>query len=209
MKNLPTLIQALLEQSPVQLVLTGSNGSGKSTFFESYLRSSGLPFVNADEIAKKLGLEAPEGAYEAAQRATQQRIDFENEGVSFVFETVFSDTGGHKLAEFKRAQTVGYAVAMIFIGIDSSDLSRARVMNRVARGGHDVPDDKLDERYPRTLANLRMALKALDWVLLLDNNSAHNPYQAIALVSRGQLVWSIEGVLPNWAMGLNLNELKP
>jgi predicted ABC-type ATPase len=208
MKSLTELINDLLKQSPVQLVLTGSNGAGKSTFYESYLKASGLPFVNADAIAKQMGLVAPEGAYQAAQFATQKRIELTNSGLSFIFETVFSDTGGHKLAEFAQARVDGYTVAMIFIGIDSTQLSRARVVNRVARGGHDVPDDKLDERFPRTLANLATALTQLDWVLLLDNSSASQPYRPIALVVSGEPRWLSSDHLPMWAASLQLGGLK-
>jgi predicted ABC-type ATPase len=208
MKSLPELINDLLKQSPVQLVLTGSNGAGKSTFYESYLKDSGLPFVNADAIAKQMRLVVPEGAYQAAQIATQKRIELTNCGLSFIFETVFSDTGGHKLAEFAQARAEGYTVAMIFIGIDSTQLSRARVINRVARGGHDVPDDKLDERFPRTLANLTTALTRLDWVLLLDNSSAIQPYRPIALVAAGELRWITSDLLPTWAASLQFGDLK-
>jgi len=33
----------------------------------------------------------------------------------------------------------GYVVVLIFIGLDSADLSRGRVMERVEAGAHDVP----------------------------------------------------------------------
>ena len=34
----------------------------------------------------------------------------------------------------------GYVVVLIFIGLDSADLSRGRVMERVEAGGHDVAE---------------------------------------------------------------------
>ncbi len=195
-----------MQNSPVQLVLTGSNGAGKSTFYETYLKQSGLPFVNADDIAKQLGLDEPRGAYKASRIATQQRLELTENRLNFIFETVFSDTGGHKMADFNRARNNGYTVAMTFIGIDSIDLSRARVINRVERGGHDVPDDKIDERFARTLANLALAIEQLDWVLLLDNSLATTPYRPIALFQSGKLLWITTEPMPAWADTLHVGD---
>ena len=51
---------ALADGRLVLTVLAGSNGAGKSSFYERYLRPLGLPFVNADEIAKVLRPQDPE-----------------------------------------------------------------------------------------------------------------------------------------------------
>ncbi|MEQ3763363.1 MAG: AAA family ATPase, partial [Alcanivorax sp.] len=34
-------------------MLVGGNGSGKSTFYEQMLKPKGMPFINADIIAKE------------------------------------------------------------------------------------------------------------------------------------------------------------
>lgn len=41
-------------KSPVLVVLAGPNGAGKSTFHENFIAHHGLPFVNADLIAKDM-----------------------------------------------------------------------------------------------------------------------------------------------------------
>ncbi len=41
-------------QRPLLVMLAGSNGAGKSTFYEAYLASLPLPFVNADRIASEV-----------------------------------------------------------------------------------------------------------------------------------------------------------
>ena len=38
---------------PVLIILAGPNGAGKSTFFETYLVGKGLPFINADNLARE------------------------------------------------------------------------------------------------------------------------------------------------------------
>ncbi len=67
---------------------------------------------------------------------------------SFVFETVFSDPVGDKVAFLKEAEEAGFQVVLCFIGIASPEVSDARVSMRVMRGGHDVPQGKIVERYP-------------------------------------------------------------
>jgi predicted ABC-type ATPase len=47
-----------LDQRPIVLAIAGPNGAGKSTFFRTYLADAGLPFINADLIAAKIGSDA-------------------------------------------------------------------------------------------------------------------------------------------------------
>ena len=126
------------------LVVAGPNGAGKSTFVETFLKPTGILIVNPDEVAKGLSLDTPEAiAYEAARVADTWRRDLVARGVSFCMETVFSHPHGAKLDLLRECQSQGYAVALIFIGLNSVDLSRGRVMERVEAGGHDVPDEKI------------------------------------------------------------------
>ena len=184
---------------PELIVLAGSNGAGKSTFYDSYLARLNLPFVNADIFAKALNPNDPAAVnYVAAQQADQQRRAYLMARTSFVMETVFSDPAGDKIAFLREAQAMGFRVTLIFIGIDSPALSQARVIGRVAHGGHDVPDDRLIERFPRTLANLKVALKFVDRASLFDNSSARSPYRPIATVEDGQCIVRYPP-LPGWA----------
>ena len=121
------------------LVVAGPNGAGKSTFVETFLKPTGILVVNPDEVARGLSPDTPEAiAYEAARVADTWRRDLVARGVSFCMETVFSDPHGAKLDFLKECQSQGYVVALIFIGLDSADLSRGRVMERVEAGGLEV-----------------------------------------------------------------------
>ena len=121
-------------------------------------------------------------------------------------ETVFSDPAGEKLAFLREARRRGYSVVLVFIGLESAMLSAARVAERVEQGGHDVPEDKLEQRFPRTLANLREALTFVDLAILLDNSATDEPFRFVALWEAGELVESGE-VKPLWAS--QLSSLKP
>ncbi|HEY6456312.1 MAG TPA: zeta toxin family protein [Steroidobacteraceae bacterium] len=142
---LDVLQRALQSERPVLIVVAGSNGAGKTTFYELYLEHLGLPFVNTDNIAQLLldSSHPAQVAYQAANLADHTRRDLIQRRLSFCMETVFSDPVGDKVGFLKDAQTGGYTVAGIFITLSDPALSMARVAQRVDRGGHDVPDGKL------------------------------------------------------------------
>ena len=56
-------------------MLVGGNGAGKSTYYRLFLEPTGIPFVNADVLARLVFPDAPEAhSYEAALLAEQQRL---------------------------------------------------------------------------------------------------------------------------------------
>ena len=92
-----------LDQRPLVVAVTGPNGAGKTTFYHAHLKSAGLRFVNADVLANELDMES----YAAARVAGNLRSALVEQGESFVFETVFSDPVGDKLAFLKDAAARG------------------------------------------------------------------------------------------------------
>lgn len=184
--------------SPSLIVLAGPNGAGKSTFYQTFLEDKGLPFVNADLLGKEFHLKA----YEAAELADNTRRILCEQNESFITETVFSDPFGKKLDFFKQASTQGYEVTLIYIGLESSLLSEARIRTRVNSGGHDVPKDKIPLRYERSLENLKQALVELDRVILYDNSSVQEPYRFMAEFKGGKEHRRTEDANPVWSASL-------
>ena len=135
-------MKPLLDARPILIAIAGPNGAGKSTFYKAQISYTGLPFVNADVIAAEAGI----GAYEAAEVAETIRRERFARRESFIFETVFSDPVGEKLAFLEKAISAGYSVVLFFIGISSPGKSVDRVGMRVLEGGHAVPADKLATR---------------------------------------------------------------
>lgn len=182
-----------LDQRPILVALAGSNGAGKTTFYHAHLGPAGLCFVNADVLARELGLDP----YAAAKVADALRRELVRQRESFVFETVFSDPAGDKLTFLKDVAKSGYTVVLCFIGISGPDVSEERVAMRVSQGGHDVPTGKLIARFPRTLANLRVALRELPHVLSFDNDDLRIPFRQVAVFQKGQRV-SLNPPTPKW-----------
>jgi predicted ABC-type ATPase len=147
--------------SPVLLVFAGPNGSGKSTITEG-IPTVGL-YVNADEIKKAKQC----SDLAAAQEAEQIREYCLENQVSFTFETVLSTPRNLNLLE--RAHGQGFAIKGIFVLTCDPLLNAARVMARVAEGGHDVPHEKIISRYHRALANVPRFINVCDECYIFDN----------------------------------------
>jgi predicted ABC-type ATPase len=182
-----------LDRRPIVVALAGPNGAGKTTFFEAHLKRSGLRFLNADVLASEI--EAT--AYDAAQLLAELRRELVRQRESFVFETVFSDPVGDKLAFLKQTAQTGYAVVLCFIGISDAKVSEERVAMRVSQGGHDVPVGKLIARFPCTFANLKAAISELPCVLVFDNDDLRSPFRQVAVFADGRAVLLARPV-PRW-----------
>jgi len=88
-------------------------------------------------------------------------------------------------------------VVLCFIGLERSDLSEKRVAMRVSQGGHDAPSEKLQKRFPRTMANLKTAVRDLPLVFVYDNSDPNRPFREVAVFRRGRLARKTEAA-PAW-----------
>jgi predicted ABC-type ATPase len=182
-----------LDQRPVIVALAGPNGAGKTTFYHAHLQAAGLRFVNADVLAHELHIEP----YAAARVADAVRQELVKQRESFVFETVFSDPVGEKLAFLKSAAQAGYNAILCFIGTAGPEVCEQRVAMRVSQGGHDDPAEKLVQRFPRILTNLKVALRELPNVWVFDNTDLRTPYRLVAVVESGRLL-KLQRAVPKW-----------
>lgn len=180
-------------QRPLIVAIAGPNGAGKSTFYEAHLSALGLRFINADVLAQQLAIDA----YEAAELAASARRVCVAARESFVFETVFSDPVGDKVAFLNDAVVAGFTVVLCFIGLDAANTSDQRVAMRAAQGGHDVPTAKIVERFPRSLTNLKRAVEQLPYVWIYDNSDLADPFVKVAEFVNGQRSGA-RGPLPSW-----------
>lgn len=181
-----------LDKRLVIVALAGPNGAGKSTFYEAHLKACGLRFINADILAGELGI----GPYQGAEVAAALRREFIGQKESFVFETVFSDPVGDKLAFLKQAADQGYTVILCFIGVSNPARSEERVAMRVSQGGHDVPTEKLTSRFPRTMSNLQNALRELPCVFVFDNDDLRTPFRLAAIFQQGRRTFLAKAIPP-------------
>jgi predicted ABC-type ATPase len=196
-------------EQPVAIVLAGHNGSGKSTLWYGRLADTlRIPLVNADRLTLSL---LPEPDEDGKLRSWASRLRDEDrrwqklaqegvqlfmglamdQGMPFAFETVFShlvrQPGGtiqSKVDIIRRLQKHGYYVVLLFVGLASAELSILRVSTRRRKGGHDVPEDKLRSRFPRTQQAIGMAAGVADLTLMFDNSRDETHAFALARAQR-------------------------
>jgi len=168
------------------VIVSGPNGSGKTTIAREYLLTHNLEYLSADEIAEGLPHESLQEVRLQAGRLFFERI-IENiqVGRSFLAETTLAGKGFRRIvAELKAA---GYSVTLIFVFLDSADACVARIRERVRKGGHDVPETDIRRRYIRSINNFwhLYRLGADRWHLLY--NSVMQP-QEVAIGEGDEVV---------------------
>lgn len=184
---------------PIFFLLAGPNGAGKSTFRKTYLDPLGFVCIDPDVLARELFGRDPqtkEESKEATIAATSRVRELLQTGISAGLETVFSDGSGFKLQLLEEARGLGYKAGVIFIGVNDSQLSIARIMDRVDQGGHDVPDELVCDRFPKTFGNLRRAMDACDFLVLIDNSSDIG-HRLFGIATRASGI-DITGAVPDW-----------
>lgn len=153
-------------------VAAGTNGAGKSSIVGEFLGRAGGAYFDPDVMARQL---IAVGQSQDDANALAWRYGFEGlrravaTGGSFAFETTL---GGTSIAhELHRAIDAGHSVCIWYVGLASPELHIARVRARVARGGHDIPEAKIRERYPRSLANLAELIGKAAEIHVFDNST--------------------------------------
>ncbi len=140
---------------PTCWIIAGPNGAGKTTFALEYLPQVAgcLNFINADLIAAGLSPLAPERELVTASRLLLKELESHIErGENFAFETTLAGRGYLRL--IKRLQKESWRVELVYLALPSTKMSLARVAERVAHGGHNIPAKDICRRFPRSLNNL-------------------------------------------------------
>lgn len=140
---------------PTCWIIAGPNGAGKTTFALEYLPrvAQCTRFVNADLIAAGLSPLAPERELLAASRLFLAEIEACTKlREDFAFETTLAGRSYLKLVQRLRAG--GWQVELIYLALPSMEMSRLRVAERVAHGGHNIPTADIERRFARSLHNL-------------------------------------------------------
>jgi predicted ABC-type ATPase len=159
-------------------VLAGTNGAGKSSLMGSMLLQQGLEFFNPDQAALRIlsanpgisQMQANSAAWHEGRRLLERAIAGK---LDFAFETTL---GGKTIAALlDRALEQRIEVRIWYVGLDSVERHLARVRSRVAQGGHDIPEEKIRERYTQSRLNLIRLLPRLTELLLYDNNREADP----------------------------------
>jgi len=197
-------------QTPRIYVLAGTNGAGKSSIAGAMLRQQGGEYFNPDEAARRIRsanpgiaqVEANAAAWQQGRRLLERAIA---ERLDFAFETTL---GGNTIAALlEKALASGIEVRVWYVGLRSPELHIARVRARVAKGGHDIPEATIRDRYDRGRLNLIRLVPRLTELRVYDNSEEADPHTGAAPepmlvlhVVRGRVVGSCDLTrTPEWA----------
>ncbi len=155
--------------SPELIFVCGSNGAGKSTLTYSLLeKEKGLCFIDPDRIAKENNMSLIQtGKYVSV---LVKRLLSENK--SFIKESTITSKFDFKIIDIAKKKN--YKTALIYIGLESSDLAVLRVKNRHKLGGHDVPERDIKRRYFKSINNLPKALMLFDHSIIYENTGNYD-----------------------------------
>ena len=156
-------------------IIAGPNGAGKTTFAEKFLPRYARcqHFINSDLIAQGLSPFSPQIAAMRAGRLVLEQIkNFSGKGEDFAFETTLSGRSYVRL--FRELKRKGFCLHLFFLWIPSVELALARIKERVAEGGHNVPAPDVRRRFHRGIRNLFTLYKPLldSWTLFDNAGSA-------------------------------------
>jgi predicted ABC-type ATPase len=172
---------------PNLYIIAGCNGAGKTTASYTVLPEmlNCREFVNADEIAKGLSPFQPEKVSFEAGRIMLHRIkELMHTKVDFAFETTL--TTKSYIPIIKKASDAGYTIILFFFWLESSELAKARVKERVEKGGHSISEEIIERRYFRGIRNLFIFFPFVDNWIVADNSG-----DKVNVIAEGKLNFDI------------------
>lgn len=167
-----------MQKKSVLVIFGGPNGSGKSSVFTD--NASRIPdyYINADDITKSKiesgdfksvdPKKLQEINLEAAKEADALRTKTIKEVRSFTTESVMSTEKGINI--MNAAKKNGCQVQLIYVLTSDPQINIERIQERVADGGHPVPEEKVISRYNRCMELLPKEIQIADSAEVYDNS---------------------------------------
>lgn len=184
---------------PTYHVVAGPNGAGKTTLTRSGA-FEGVAIVDPDDLARRINPDAPETAsFAAGKEAIRMIRNNIEDGRDFVQETTLSSVT--TLGTAREAKDDGFRVELHFVGVRSVSQSHERVGDRVRQGGHDIPAEDIDRRFPKTFANAERLAQNADKSTFYDNSEPDRPHRVV--LSREGRSMTLGDDPPQWAKTLH------
>ena len=136
------------------------------------------------------------------------RLQFLDLKVSFTFETVMSHIS--KVEFLREAKRKGFKTYLYYVSTIDPIINISRVQYRVQTGGHGVPEQKIRERYYRSMDLLMQAVEATDRSYIFDNSADGQQASFIAEIERAEILKMNQGIqrLPWWFVEKVLKEFE-
>lgn len=165
---------------PFIFVLAGVNGAGKSSVGGAMLIEHGLSWFNPDtyarELMAQLGMDTAKANGHAWEYGRSKLEAAMAKRTNYAFETTL---GGRTISDMLAKAARTHDVMMVFCGLASPEQHIQRVRLRVASGGHDIPGNKIRERWTGSRANVIKLIPHLARLQVFDNSAEALPGQDI------------------------------
>lgn len=204
---------------PSLRLIAGPNGSGKTALTKVLREEYAVPlgqYLNPDDIAKYISFSSISSDYQddellaaklAQSISTGLRSDWVRDGLSFTYESVMSHES--HIDFVVNAKDANYKPYLYYVCTSAVELNKARVEQRVKEGGHNVPEDKIESRYNRSLENLFAMLTICRRGFLFDNSTTNMTFIAEVTkegyldikeldFNKVQPYWFVEHVFKKW-----------
>lgn len=152
----------------------------------------GLDIIDPDAIARSIQSGDP---LQAGREALRRRQDALAARRSHLVETTLAGSGIFR--HMAAARREGYRIVLHFVSVGSPEVALDRIRNRVALGGHDVPEADARRRFGRSHANLPSVIAWADLAMLYDNTDSDRPHREVAIF--GETISWIDEAMPGWA----------
>lgn len=195
----------LQQQDKTAYIIAGPNGSGKTTFSVSLIKSAQIltgMHLNADIIAKANNYEASTQNHINISELIDKTIDdLIKDGNNLILETVFSSS--YKMETFKKLKKAGYKINMVFVATESPLINVTYVAMRYMKNGHEIPISKIIKRYQGSLDNVKSIINDIDCLILIDNSQINKTPQIYTALSSGnQCFINEKKETPEWIESL-------
>jgi predicted ABC-type ATPase len=187
-------------------VLAGVNGAGKSSVGGSAIRAAGQDWYNPDAFARNMHAQFPDKPLQEINSRIwhegRRRLEAAIRNNSdFAFETTL---GGNTITNtLLDAIAAGTPVSIWYCGLASVEQHIERVAARVARGGHDIPEELIRSRCRTSMRNLCRLAPGLHQLAVFDNSRPLDDRQRpdirrLLHVVKGE-VRELDRAMPDWA----------
>lgn len=163
-----------MSKKPQFIIVTGTNGSGKSTYAETLHKQTNIPFIDTDMYYKnkygRYGNYSKNDLIETSKELSELRKGFFQNKQSFIMEKILSNKNEIE-SLINQAKESGFETTLIYVGLDSLEKSFERVEFRVqSENKHDVEQHIIEKNLQDCIENFKAISPEVDNILIYNNS---------------------------------------